>query len=467
MNNLEPQNVLRPIRQRLFLILLLAMLAVVILVIVTMLGSTFFFINRISNPQPPPRSGIASVLEAYYEGSGTWDGVEVLLQAEPPGIPEMGRSEWKDSVLLDDDGIILLDHGSTQSPRIGNRYRAAPQDIQAPLLTQDRRQIGTLVSTSLPAPANFIPMLLAPLGLVSIFLAILTLVIGFLLTERLINPLAEVIAAARSVASGVLSTRVRVSGPDDLRVLSDSFNQMAGTLEKNDREQRDLITDIAHELRTPLSIIQGKLEGISDGIYPATKEQLAPVLEETYLLEKIIEDLDMLAQAASRQLHFTSEPFQLESLAGHVIDSFKGEASGKGIAIALKDEPDLPAVLGDSQRTGQVISNLIGNSLRYIPSGCHIHVGVTSLENMVQMTVTDDGPGIPAGDLPFIFDRLWRGEKSRSRMHGGAGLGLAIARQFIEIQGGKIWAQNLPSVEGLTEPAGLQVGFWLPKAENS
>jgi signal transduction histidine kinase len=264
-----------------------------------------------------------------------------------------------------------------------------------------------------------------------------------------------VITAARSVASGNLSTRVSVSGPDDLRVLSDSFNQMAATLETNDRRQREVMTDIAHELRTPLSIMQGKLDGIIEGIYPLSRKQIEPVLEEIRLLEKIIEDLDMLAQAASRQLHFEKQIFRLDVLVNSIAAGFAGEASAKGIRIIRDLETHLPAVVGDSQRTGQVLSNLLGNALRYIPEGGCVTIKALSCEEGVKLTVNDDGPGVAESDLPFIFDRMWRGEKSRVRASGGAGLGLAIARQFIELQGGKMWACNLPG-------GGLQVGFLLP-----
>jgi signal transduction histidine kinase len=450
------QAFVRPIRLRLFRLLLAALAVVVLLVVVSLLGSTFFFINRISNPSPPPRSGLATVLEAYYEGRGSWQGVEILLKAEPPGQREMGRSEWTDSILLDADGRILLDQGRSDTARTGTIYQMSPGEIHAPLFGSDHQQIGALVLTNLPSRSNFIGMLLGPLGATSIFLVILTLVIGFLLSERLINPLAEVIAASRAVASGVLSTRVKVRGPDDLRMLSDSFNQMAGTLEKNDREQRDLITDIAHELRTPLSILQGKLEGIVDGIYPASKEQLAPVLEETYLLEKLIEDLDMLAQASAHQLHFSREPFDLGLLARGVATGFEAEAVEKQITLVVNEAPDLPAALGDSQRTGQVISNLVGNALRYTGPGCRVTISLISSPEGAEVRVEDDGPGVPEADLPLIFDRLWRGEKSRSRSLGGAGLGLAIAKQFVEMQGGTIRAENRP--EG-----GLRVSFTLPR----
>jgi signal transduction histidine kinase len=455
MNPSDPKTAVRPIRKRLFFILLLALLAVVVLVIATMLGSAFLLINRFSNPQPPPRSGIASVLEAYYEGAGSWEGVQVLLDAEPPGQPGLGRPEWEDCLLLDAAGVILLDHGSAQTGRAGEVYRLSPGDIPAPLFTGGNQQIGTLVSTRPPTPPGFIQLMLAPLGLVSVSLAVLTLAIGFLLSKRFVNPLADVIAAARSVAGGNLSTRVEAGGPDDLRVLSDSFNQMAATLEENDRRQRELMTDIAHELRTPLSIIQGKLEGMVEGIYPVSRRQLAVVVDEAGRLEKIIEDVDMQAQAAARQLHFESHPFQLEKVAKSIAASFAAEAADKGISLGLEADPGLPAVIGDPQRTAQVIGNLLGNALRYIPSGSYVSIRAAACAQGVSLMVSDDGSGVAESDLPFIFDRLWRGEKSRSRAGGGAGLGLAIARQFIETQGGRMWAAN-------REGGGLQIGFWLP-----
>jgi signal transduction histidine kinase len=281
--------------------------------------------------------------------------------------------------------------------------------------------------------------------LISVFLAVLTILIGILLVRRMVNPLAQVVAAARSVAGGDLSTRVSVSGPDDLRALSDSLNHMAAALERNNNERRNMLADIAHELRTPLTIMRGRLEGIVDGIYPANAEHIGPALEETYLLERLVEDLRLLTLAESRQLHFEQSDVNLNDLARHVIAMFQAEAEDKKLTLTAQ-LPETDAIIrADHQRTAQVVGNLVSNAIRYTPEGGRVWVTVETVgAGSVILSVNDNGPGIPAEDLPHIFNRFWRGEKSRSRASGGAGLGLAIARQLVEAQGGEISASALP-----------------------
>jgi two-component system OmpR family sensor kinase/two-component system sensor histidine kinase BaeS len=289
---------------------------------------------------------------------------------------------------------------------------------------------------------------------ISFFTGLLTLLIGLLLVRRVVTPLADVIGAAQSVAGGDLAARVRVRGPGDLRSLSDSFNRMAAALQASDRQRRDLLADVAHELRTPLTVIRGKLEGVLDGIYPADEAHVAPVLAETYVLERLVEDLRLLTLAESRQLHFERAPIDLAGLARQSASLFEAEAAERGIALKVEAEPDLPPVQADAQRTAQVIGNLVGNALRYAPDDGRVEIDVRRAPDGVEFCVSDNGPGVGEQDLGRMFDRFWRSEKSRSRAAGGAGLGLAIARQLVEAQGGSITAANRPG-------GGLRVAFRL------
>jgi signal transduction histidine kinase len=279
---------------------------------------------------------------------------------------------------------------------------------------------------------------------VAILLGVFALVAGWLLTRRVVTPLAEVISAAEAVADGDLSARVNARGPQDLRALSDSFNQMADALERNDRERRAMLADIAHELRTPLSVLRGRLEGVMDGIYPADQGHIVPALEEAYLLERLVDDLRLLTVAEAGQLTFERTDLDLNDLAGKVIGLFQAQADESGVEISLQSELPQANALLDPQRTEQVIGNLVANALRYTPSGGRIWIDVRRQGDAVALSVNDTGPGIPEEQLPLIFDRFWRGDKSRARTSGGAGLGLAIARQLIEGQGGAISARNLP-----------------------
>jgi two-component system OmpR family sensor kinase/two-component system sensor histidine kinase BaeS len=361
-------------------------------------------------------------------------------------------------VLLDAEQRIILDHRPDSPSTAGARYEFQPRDVALDLKVNGE-QIGYLVITtfSISARLGLARTILLPVGVISIVLLIFLVIVAVLLMRRYVNPLANVIYAARSVADGNLETRILAEGPQDLRALSESFNEMATSLERNDRERRDMLADIAHELRTPLSVIRGRLEGIMDGVYPETGAPVSTALEQTYLLERLVDDLRLLTLAESRQLHFESKSVDLGSLAAHVIDLFQAEAREKNIALTLERPVEKVIVTADAQRVEQVIANLVGNALRYVPEGGRVWIELSSAENAATLSVNDNGKGIPEADLPFIFDRFWRKDKSRSRISGGTGLGLAIAKQLVEAQGGQITASNLP--EG-----GLQVRFELKAA---
>ncbi|MCA2002613.1 MAG: HAMP domain-containing protein, partial [Chloroflexi bacterium] len=387
----------------------------------------------------------------YYVARGNWEGVEEMFQTAP-ALDEMNP------ILLDSEQRVILDRRKNFTLETGALYQFQPNDVAIILKAQDEK-IGYLVMTtfSIAARLGIARAVLIPVGMISIVLLIFLVVVAMLLMRRYVNPLAEVMYAARAVADGNLKTRVPTEGPKDLRRLAESFNEMAASLERNDRERRDMLADIAHELRTPLSVIRGRLEGIVDGVYPDTGATVSTALEQTYLLERLVDDLRLLTLAEARQLHFEVKPTDLGRLAQRVTDLFQAEAREKNISLALNRLAETPTIEADAQRTEQVIANLVGNALRYVPENGRVWVEITADENAVQLSVNDNGKGVPEEDLPFIFDRFWRKEKSRSRVSGGTGLGLAIAKQLTEAQGGRIEARNRP--EG-----GLQVSVAFKKA---
>lgn len=442
----------RSIQTRLFLLLLRAFIAIVLLTLAIVFGVTTYVFSTPTRFNRPDRIPIVSRLETFYLARGSWDGVKAILS--------LGDShEWENATLVTTDGNVLIDQGEPESSQVGAPYEPIQGSRIVPL-TVNHQLIGTLVlnDTFVPRQVNSTLDLLFPVALISIFLAVLTILIGILLVRRMVNPLAQVVAAARAVAGGDLSTRVSVSGPDDLRALSDSFNHMAAALERNNNERRDMLADIAHELRTPLTIMRGRLEGIVDGIYPANADHITPALEETYLLERLVEDLRLLTLAELRQLHFEYSQVSLNDLSRHVIDMFQAEAEEKHITLTAQLPETDALISADHQRTEQVIGNLVANAIRYTPEGGKVWITVEKAQGNMVLSVNDNGPGIASEDLPHIFNRFWRAEKSRSRASGGAGLGLAIARQLVEAQGGQISASNLP--EG-----GLQVSCQFKKLE--
>jgi signal transduction histidine kinase len=447
----------RSIRRRLLLLLLRALGIVVFLTVLLILFVAAVVVFRNAGQNPFYRSPTAIILETYYLGHGSWQGVESVLEERTNTSIRALRPDWERTVVLDAQGRVILDHGSTSTSLVGTLFNAQASQSSLPLVINNI-QVGTVLMDRgmLARPLQLIVSIIGPTSIVSLLLGILTLIIGLLLMRRVINPLSEVIAAAQAVSQGDLTARVPVqTRADDLSALSEHFNHMAAELERSDKQRRNMLADIAHELRTPITILRGRLEGILDGVYPADEAHIAPALEETYLLERLVEDLRLLALAEANQLRFELKPVNLADLGETILGLFSAQAGEKNIQLQLDAEPNLPKVMVDPQRFQQVVGNLIDNSLRYTPEGSSISLNIHRKERLIELSVADEGAGIPDDELERVFDRFWRGEKSRARLTGGAGLGLSIARQLVEAQGGKISARN-------RVPTGFEVVITLP-----
>ena len=265
------------------------------------------------------------------------------------------------------------------------------------------------------------------------------------LYSRYGRPLRQIFDAIDSVAEGDLAVRVPDDNSPQFGELIKRFNKMVSELERSDQQRRNLTADIAHELRTPLHIIQGNLEGVLDGVYQPSPEQIKDTLDEVKLLTRLVNDLQTLSLAEAGQLPLHPTRFLLADLIADLSSSFSAQAAS--LAIDLKTNIANPdqALTADYDRLNQVLSNLISNALRHTPGGGTISIeteSIASPERAVRILVKDTGSGIASEDLPFIFDRFWRGDRSRSeRTHSG--LGLAIAKQLIRAHGGIIEAQSV------------------------
>ncbi len=268
-----------------------------------------------------------------------------------------------------------------------------------------------------------------------------------------VGTVAQVMAAADKVAEGDFTVRVLEkegrSGRRHGRFarLARSFNQMTAALQQADEQRRNLTADVAHELRTPLHIIQGNLEGILDGVYEATPEHIQATLEETHLLARLVEDLHTLAQAEAGQLSLHLAPVDITELLADAQTSFSGLAEEKGVklTVTFEGKPAELTINGDAGRLDQVLGNLVSNALRHTPPGGDVTLHAARLDGMVQIAVQDTGEGIPEADLPFVFDRFWRGDRARSRADGsGGGLGLAIVKQMVLAHHGRVAVSSQP-----------------------
>jgi two-component system OmpR family sensor kinase/two-component system sensor histidine kinase BaeS len=355
-------------------------------------------------------------------------------------------------VLAAPDGTVV---SASDEGRLDQTLSHTEQ-VWATSIMVDGQQVGLL----LLSPFDHVWSRSSPIvrraleGFLSLGLAIGvgSLIVGLFLSRGMSRPLTNLTAATRAVAAGDLGVRVPVHHPGELGELAGAFNAMAEDLARADELRRNMTADVAHELRTPLSVIRGKLEGVLDGVYPATPEHLEPILEETKLLTHLVEDLHLLAQAEAGQLVLEKRSMDIGDSLRDAHVNFSPQASDRGVTLALDLPPALPRVLADWRRIAQVLGNLLTNALRHTPEGGCVTLSAALVPppegetgaSTVEVTVTDTGTGIPAEDLPFIFERFWRGARSRSRAGSGSGLGLAIAKQLVEMHGGGIHVESAP-----------------------
>jgi len=235
---------------------------------------------------------------------------------------------------------------------------------------------------------------------------------------------------------------VKINSDDEIGQVARSFNRMAESLAEADVQRRNMMADIAHELRTPLTVVQGNLEALIDGVYDLTPENVAGIHKQTVVLNRLVADLRDLALAEAGQLKLERKALPLRDVITQVSEGLEIQAHEKEVTLKVEVAANLPQVQADEQRITQVLFNLISNALRHTPAGGTITVNAELREDRVQVSVRDTGTGISPEDLPHVFERFYRADRSRARSTGGSGLGLTIAKQIVEAHGGQIWAQS-------------------------
>ena len=271
--------------------------------------------------------------------------------------------------------------------------------------------------------------------------AAVSLLLASLLAIRLAGPLDDIARAARRVARGEYQARVQPKGPEELTSLADSFNQMAGTLEQQERMRREFIVNAAHELSTPLTNLQGYLEALRDGVIVPSTQQFQSLHEEVDRLVRLSQSLNALAQDNSPNSERALETIDLVPAVQSAVELARSSFDGKAIRVQL----DLPARLSaraEPDQLAQVLANLLQNASRYTPDGGLVTVAAEARRSDVLVSVSNTGDGIPQDDLPHLFERFYRVDKSRDRASGGAGIGLAIVKQLVEATGGRVGAES-------------------------
>jgi signal transduction histidine kinase len=269
----------------------------------------------------------------------------------------------------------------------------------------------------------------------------LAVTLSFLLLKRVLHPLMQMIEITKKIAQGDYSAKVPIHSQDEIGQLARAFNQMADSLQKVEQLRKSMVLDVAHELRTPLTNMKGYLEALLDGVLPSSRENLESIQEETGRLVRLVEDLLRLAKADAARATLQKREIQIADLITQELDSFLPQFQTKKISVETHFQPGVNRLWGDSDKLAQVISNLLQNAWQYTPPGGTVQISAEPFTKGLKIIFSNNGGEIAEKDLPFIFERFYRGEKSRSREHGGAGIGLAIVKELIEAHNGQVGAE--------------------------
>jgi signal transduction histidine kinase len=292
---------------------------------------------------------------------------------------------------------------------------------------------------------------------VAVLAATLVAVIASVFISRqVVAPVQDMMAASQRISDGHYDERVSVSGDvarqemDELGQLALRFNQMAARLERTESMRRQLIGDVTHELRTPLTTIKGSMEGLMDGVLPANEETYTQIYREADRLQRLVNDLQELSQVEAGAYELQRQTITVKNLVDATVARLQRQFEEKGVSITTQISGELPLVWVDPDRLGQVLLNLLGNALQYTPKGGEVVVTANQGQNEVRVAISDTGIGIPPEDLPHLFTRFYRVDKSRARSIGGSGIGLTIAKHLVEAHGGRIWVESLGLGKGST-----------------
>jgi signal transduction histidine kinase len=279
---------------------------------------------------------------------------------------------------------------------------------------------------------------------------LLAAALSFLLMRRVLKPLTRMTLITRKIAAGDFSVRVPTSAGDEVGQLARAFNRMAESLEKLEKLRRNLMIDVAHELRTPLTNIRGYLEALMDRVVPPSPQTLTLLMDETMRLAGLVEDVLQLARADAAHGHLRLEPTDMKQAVERTLTTFGQAFKKKGITVELQAPPQALEVPADPGGLARVLRNLVDNMARYSPAGSQVGIRLEALPGQVEIEFTNPAGGLTPEDLPFLFERFYRGEKSRSREHGGAGIGLAIVKELVEAHGGRIEAALVEAMLHIT-----------------
>ncbi|HUT87593.1 MAG TPA: ATP-binding protein [Candidatus Heimdallarchaeota archaeon] len=391
---------------------------------------------------------ICCLLAEYRMITGSWVGVDRLLSTQYSVIVEGQLVVRRTSLvggsfsLANETGRVFI---STEQDRVGT-VLSEQEIVDGIPIESDGSRLGTLLLGGIgsvldPAEEEFLGSVSQSALIGGGIASGIAFLLSALLITQVLSPLRLLSRATERIAHGDLPQRVTLKARDEFGRLGESFNRMIDNLRRSETIRQTMTADIAHELRTPVTIIQGSLEAILDGVYQPTTETIAPIYEEILHLGGLIDDLRDLALAEAGELRLDKEPTDLVALVEQVTETVRASVE-QVPTLYVEADSALLKLSVDPKRIHQVLSNLLSNALRVTPRDGEIRVELSRQGEEVELRVSDSGPGIAAEDLPHLFERFYRGDRARSRSAGGSGLGLAIARQWVEAHGGRIWVEN-------------------------
>ena len=419
------------------------------------------FQTYLSNQEMMNQAGLIDNLVTYYQQHAGWDGVATLLDTSSTGMMGMGRGRGngRNAAVTFADAAGVVIYGDQTGAVLSASERATATAINV-----EGQTVGYLLR-SMPghmvlnqAQQAFLDQFSRNVALAALGAGAVAILLGLVISRALAGPLAGLAHAAHAFAGRDWAYRVKPQGTQEVIEVAQAFNGMAESLEQAEIARRDMTADIAHELRTPVTVIQGNLRAMLDGVYPLERAEIATLYDETLLLNRLIDDLRELTLAEAGQLRLNVRAVQVIPLLRTTLEHFTALADAQGVALSLQVPDTLPAVQADPDRLAQVLRNLLANAIRYTPAGGRVSLGAAVEEGALKISVNDTGAGIAPHDLQHVFDRFYRGDKSRARASGGTGLGLAIARTLVAAMGGQIGASS-------TVGQGSVFWFSLPVAE--
>lgn len=384
--------------------------------------------------------------QVYYQINGSWADVDRALRNGTPNaaaVPAGADGALPPPfALVGANGRIVMPVGPF---RMGDRI-ADPVLAEGTAVLVNGVQVGTALVASQP-PRNpeeelFVQQTNQALLIGALGATAVAVLLAVVLARTLTRPLQELSAASRQMAQGDLQQQVPVRSQDELGNLAATFNTMSAELARANQQRRQMTADIAHDLRTPLTVLSGYLEAMADGTLSPTPARLALMHDEVRVLTRLVADLRTLSLADAGQLVLQREPVDVDELLTAVQRAYHQQAAAQNVTVVVSVPAGLPSTELDPARMRQVLGNLVSNALRYTPAGGTITLAAAAVAAGMQLTISDTGSGIPAADLPHIFDRFYRGDQSRTEGQGESGLGLAIVRSLVAAHGGTLAVES-------------------------